>query len=211
MQSKLKIFKTTNKIKAVVKYLIIAFFFSSFFIFLFTLAFGSKFEGYLSILNSMSININEKAEKTSEFNLKSNKPSWGDEFGTISIPSISLTLPVVHGDSMDLIVNRVGHYAGSYFPGEGGSVILPGHNSKNIFHELPKLNIGDEIIIETTYGTYTYEIYKTLIIENNDDDKLPVQSDMEILMLYTCYPVDAIWYAKYRYVVYAIKVGDTNE
>ena len=65
------------------------------------------------------------------------------------------------------------------------------------------LKIGDEIKITTSYGEYTYKIYDMELINETDVDKLPIQRDKEILMIYTCYPFNNIGYATQRYVVYA--------
>ena len=62
---------------------------------------------------------------------------------------------------------------------------------------------GDEIKITTSYGEYTYKIYDMELINETDVDKLPIQRDKEILMIYTCYPFNNIGYATQRYVVYA--------
>ena len=39
--------------------------------------------------------------------------------------------------------------------------------------------------------------------EENETDKLPIQKDKEILMIYTCYPFVYVGYTTQRYVVYA--------
>ena len=41
------------------------------------------------------------------------------------------------------------------------------------------------------------------LIKETEVDKLPIQKDKEILMVYTCYPFNNIGYATQRYVVYA--------
>ena len=41
------------------------------------------------------------------------------------------------------------------------------------------------------------------LIKETELDKLPVQKEKEILMIYTCYPFNNIGYTTQRYVVYA--------
>ena len=82
-------------------------------------------------------------------------------------------------------------------------MILAGHNFKTFLANLPKAQIGDEIVIETTYGNFTYKIYDTKIIQESEVSEVPIQKDKEILMIYTCYPIHNIGYASQRYVVYA--------
>ena len=78
-----------------------------------------------------------------------------------------------------------------------------GHNSKKVFRRFSKLELGDEIIVNTSYGEYTYKIYDMKLINENEIEELPIQKDKEILMVYTCYPFNNIGYATQRYVVYA--------
>ena len=97
----------------------------------------------------------------------------------------------------------MGHSSGSYFPGEGGSIIYMGHNSKKMFRRFSELQKGNEIKVTTSYGEYVYKIYDMQLIKETEVDKLPIQRDKEILMVYTCYPFNNVGYATQRYVVYA--------
>lgn len=78
-----------------------------------------------------------------------------------------------------------------------------GHNSKKVFRRFSELEVGDEITVKTNYGEYKYKIYNMELIEETEYDKLPIQREKEILMVYTCYPFNNIGYTKQRYVVYS--------
>ena len=78
-----------------------------------------------------------------------------------------------------------------------------GHNSKKVFRRFSELQIGDEIKVTTTYGEYNYKIYDMQLINETELEKVPIQKDEEILMVYTCYPFNNVGYATQRYVVYA--------
>ncbi len=80
---------------------------------------------------------------------------------------------------------------------------MAGHNFKSFLANLPKVKVGDIISLKTTYGTFNYEVSKTKIVNEDDVDEVPVQKDKEILMLYTCWPINNIGHASQRYVVYA--------
>lgn len=41
------------------------------------------------------------------------------------------------------------------------------------------------------------------LINETEIDKLPIQKDKEVLMIYTCYPFNNIGYTTQRYVIYA--------
>ncbi len=193
-------------IKATIKYLIVALLITIVIVMGIYLLFGQEVNETLSIASKVAIDIeNKKVEETtmSEDNKIQNYPEYGTQYATIEIPRINVNLPVYFGDTLEVLKKGVGHSSGSYFPGEGGSIIYMGHNSKNMFRRFSELQLGDEIKVTTSYGEYTYKIYDMQLINEKDVDKLPIQKEKEILMVYTCYPFNNIGYATQRYVVYA--------
>ncbi len=136
-------------------------------------------------------------------------PKWGTIWATLKIPDIGLEAPIYHGDTPEMIDAGIGHYAGSYFPGEGASVIFASHNSKEHFMYLPQLHVGSQVIVEAVYGTLVYEVTSTKIIQDTDTASLPIQTDEEILMMYTCYPMGTNEYKVQRYVVYSKLVSES--
>ena len=193
-------------IKATIKYLIVALFIIIVIVGAIYLLFGQEVNETFSIIRKVANDIeNKKVEQTqmSEDNTLENYPEYGTQYATIKIPRINADLPVYFGDTLEVLKNGVGHSSGSYFPGEGGSIIYMGHNSKNMFRRFSELQLGDEMTVTTSYGEYTYKIYDMQLIKETDVDKLPIQKEKEILMVYTCYPFNNIGYATQRYVVYA--------
>lgn len=128
-----------------------------------------------------------------------NRPTLGEEFARINIPTISLDYPVIHGDDDNDLAKGIGHYAGSTIPGENGNVVLAGHRD-TVFKNLGKVKIGDIITMKTYYGTYNYKASNIRIV-NSDDRTVVVTSDKEMLTIYTCYPFDYIGSAPKRYVI----------
>ena len=205
----LKVIKKT--IKATIFNLIVALFIIILILFIADLFFRAKISEAVSLANKISINIDEKEEEKeieiSEKNEIKNYPEYGTKYANIEIPAIDVDLPVYYGDTLEILKNGVGHSSGSFFPGEGGSIIFMGHNSKKIFRRFSELKIGDRITVKATYGTYEYNIYNMKLINETDLDELPIQDEKEILMVYTCYPFNNIGYATQRYVVYAERVN----
>ena len=78
-----------------------------------------------------------------------------------------------------------------------------GHNTSGFLRKLPEIEIGTKIEINAVYGDYTYTVYDTKVVPQTQLDAVPVQREQEILMLYTCYPVNSIGHAKNRFIVYA--------
>lgn len=199
--------KLGKLIKATIIDLIVALLVTVILFIVLNLFLGQKIDLVFGIANTISIDVANKETKKIEYDLSQNQlksyPEYGTQYATIEIPKIGVDLPVYFGDTMELLKKGVGHSSGSYFPGEGGSIIYMGHNSKDVFRRFGELQIGDEITVKANYGEFNYEIYDMQIVEETETDKLPIQKDEEKLMVYTCYPFVNIGYTTQRYVVYA--------
>lgn len=200
--------KVIQGIKATISSIIVALLIAGILILAIKLFCGQKIEQAFLLVNKVSVTIDENKEVpqttiSQEKNVIENYPEYGTQYGTIKIDKIDKNLPVYFGDTLEILKKGVGHSSGSYFPGEGGSIIYMGHNSKDMFRRFSELELNDEIVVTTTYGEYTYKIYDMKLVKETELDKLPIQKDKEILMVYTCYPFNNIGYATQRYVVYA--------
>lgn len=199
--------KLGQAVKATISSIIVALIITGLLILVINLFLGQEIGKIFSLVNKVSITIDEnktqEATTIGEQNKLKNYPEYGTKYATIEIEKIDASLPVYFGDTLEILKKGVGHSSGSYFPGEGGSIVYMGHNSKNVFRRFSELQIGNEIKVTTTYGEYTYKIYDMKLIKETDLDELPIQNDKEILMVYTCYPFNNIGYTTQRYVVYA--------
>ena len=198
--------KKNRTLKATIINIIVALFNSFLIVLIIYLILGQKINKTISLVDKISIDIENKKETVTVLNTDNkieNYPEYGSNYATIIIPKIDVNLPVYFGDTLEILKNGVGHSSGSYFPGEGGSIVYMGHNSEKVFRRFSELEIGDEITVITSYGEYKYRIYDMQLIEETQFDKLPIQSEKEILMVYTCYPFNNIGYTKQRYVVYS--------
>lgn len=197
-----------KSVKATIIDVIVALFIVAIIILVIKISLGQKIEEIILLVNQVAVKVDSTYEQkptqidTSEKKLQ-NYPEYGTKYATIEIPKIDVNLPVYYGDTLEILKKGVGHSSGSYFPGEGGSIIYMGHNSKNVFRRFSELQKGNEIKVTTNYGEYTYKIYDMQLIKETETDKLPIQKEKEILMIYTCYPFNNIGYATQRYVVYA--------
>ena len=210
--------KVLKKAKAIVKRLMIAFFFSAFVVFLVSIFVQNELDKTISLINKFAVFSASTSKK--EANVKIDKlkkrlveyPSYGDVFASIQIPSIGVDVNVYHGDALRLLKYGVGHHAGTYFPGEGGTILIAGHNTSGQFETLPDINVGDEIIISAIYGKYKYKVDSTDILEASVfNENLSINDSEEKLILYTCYPVNTPGFKTKRFIVYASLVGEVNE
>lgn len=128
-------------------------------------------------------------------------PAWGADYSR----------PIAEGtDYYDVLDENIGHYAQSAMPGAVGNFAIAGHRlaygaSMQHIHEL---QIGDEIIIETTDGWYTY-VYRsgeyvapTQVDVLNSVPRVPEQLGSDrLLTLMSCNP---FWSTAERIIAYAI-------
>lgn len=172
--------------------------------------FGKQIKKAIEVVDMISIKTDNSIIPEIKFNQEkstiTNYPEYGSRYGNIKIESLDISLPLYYGDKLSILKNGIGQSSGSYFPGEGGSIICMGHNTKAFLYKLPQIKKGAIIEVETTYGTFRYKVDKTKIVNMYNVDELPIQKEEEILMLYTCYPVNGLGHKTDRFVVYAKKV-----
>jgi sortase A len=129
------------------------------------------------------------------------RPAEGDTVGSPSIPVLKQTLPIIEGTSTDDLKRGVGHFTRSVLPGEKDNCVLSGHRD-TVFAKLGKLKTGDQVIAQTSAGTFTYEI-KGIRIVHADDRTVIVPADHAVLTLTTCYPFNYVGSAPDRYILTA--------
>ena len=130
----------------------------------------------------------------------------GDKIGTLTIPSVNIDVGVYQGDREAEFKLGAGHYAGSYFPGQGNNILIAAHRT-TYFKPLETIAVGDLITFATTYGDYNYIVSEILIIDGRDNS-VAAETEGEQLTLYTCYPFNYFGNAPNRFVVIARPEGN---
>jgi len=128
-------------------------------------------------------------------------PAQGDNIGSLTIPALEQKLPIIEGTGTDELIKGVGHFTQSVLPGEEDNCVLSGHRD-TVFSRLGELKIGDRLIVETSAGTFTYEIKRIRIVDK-DDRTVIVPYDHAVLTVTTCYPFQYIGNAPERYILIA--------
>ena len=111
-------------------------------------------------------------------------PASGEQYGEISCEEAGLQVPLYYGDTYDILEKGVGQSMLSVFPGQTGTTLVGGHDT-TFFAPLEKVEKGMDIVVNTTYGRYTYTVEDISIIDGADYD---ISSEGQQLVLYTCYP-----------------------
>ena len=119
-------------------------------------------------------------------------PSEGDRYATITISGTNVDAPVYYGDTNKILNAGVGTYKDDSrvgIPGEGKTILLAGHNN-TFFNDLQHAEAG-----ATVTGTE--------ILDYQDETAYDFTRTDENLILYTCYPFDALGFTPNRFFVYA--------
>ena len=93
------------------------------------------------------------------------------------------------------------HFVQSVLPGQEDNCVISGHR-ETVFSKIGKLKIGDELILKTSAGTFTYAVSGTRIVDE-DDRTVIVPTDHAVLTMSTCYPFDPLATLSERYIVSA--------
>lgn len=106
----------------------------------------------------------------------------------MEIPSIKLKQPIVEGITEDVIKYFLGKFPESTMPGEVGNFAVAGHRVSDFtdaFINLYKVKPGDNVIVTTKDGKYTYEVEESFIVEPEQVEVLE-NADYEKITLITC-------------------------
>jgi len=135
-------------------------------------------------------------------------PHYGQHYAELRNRRIGLQAPVFYGDNYEILRVGVGHNIGSLLPGFGGTMLFAGHNTSD-FLPFQDIIIGDVVELQTNYGHFEYEVvdmevfHRDVAINAVDFG----QTEIELLIMYTCYPFNVIGRTPYRLFVFAEKIS----
>ena len=133
----------------------------------------------------------------------------GRPIGRIVIPRMNQDDVMLQGTDDATLREGPGHYPDTALPGEGKTIGVAGHRTTYLapFRRINELQKGDEIRVEMPYGTFTYEVEKTDIVDPYD---VEVVDDVgyERIVLTACHP---LYSAAQRYVAFGRLVSAEPE
>ena len=124
-----------------------------------------------------------------------------EQIGTVTIEAASIDVKLYQGDSETSLKLGAGHSTSSYMPGQDHNVVFAGHRT-TYFQPLENVKTGDTVVVETTYGVFTYTVREIKILEADSFSEITKDNGVEQLTLYTCYPFVYIGNAPDRYAIF---------
>lgn len=91
--------------------------------------------------------------------------------GILSIPAIEFESPVLKGATRQNLNLSIATVEPTAEPGADGNFAIAGHNSRTYgrhFNRLSELKSGDELLVETREGNYTYTVTDVYVVEAED-------------------------------------------
>jgi sortase A len=125
----------------------------------------------------------------------------GEAIGRIVVPAMDLNAVFIQGTDTSSLQKGPGHYPDTAFPGEGGTIGIAGHRTTYLapFRHIDSMNRGDRITLQMPYGTFTYQVQKSEIV---DPSRVGIVHKVgyERLVLTACHP---LYSAAERYAIFA--------
>jgi sortase A len=116
-------------------------------------------------------------------------PAKGDPIASIEIPKIGVDWIVVEGVELGQLADGPGHYPDTPMPGQLGNVSIAGHRTTHgaPFYRVDELQQGDEIVVTTVQGRFTYLVEFTQIVTPTQWEVVAPTDDAQ-LTLTSCNP-----------------------
>ncbi len=116
-------------------------------------------------------------------------PPPGEVGGRIEIPRINVDWYFVEGVSVSDLKKGPGHYPTTPFPGQAGNASIAGHRTTYgaPFNRIDELSPGDEIVITTVQGRFTYAMTEQLLVSPSEVEVLDDFGDDRITLT-ACHP-----------------------
>lgn len=116
-------------------------------------------------------------------------PPSGESVANIRIPKIGVDKYVVQGVGLADLRKGPGHYPGTPLPGEQGNAAIAGHRTTYgaPFNRLDELAPGDDVLVTTLKGSFTYTVASTHVVKPDQVEVLD-PTPTPTLTLTTCNP-----------------------
>lgn len=113
----------------------------------------------------------------------------GDKIAIMEIPSLTLKSIIVQGTNMNDLKYYLGHFEDTAMPGANGNFCIAGHSStvyNEILNNLYKVNVNDQIKIQTLTEKFTYVINEKFVVEPTKIDVLEQDNNIKEMTIVTC-------------------------
>lgn len=178
-----------------------------------------SYQGLLSAVDDYNRTLDETGQADLHDAWSYTEPSfdlaeWGlpdGVYARLRVPAAGIDLPLYLGATEDHLNAGAAHLTQTSLPvraveGVSANAVIAGHRgyrANQFFNNIVDLVEGDELFVDTPWGTVGYRVSSIAVIDPADIDAVKIQSGRTMLTLVTCHPL----YENYqRYVVYCDQV-----
>jgi LPXTG-site transpeptidase (sortase) family protein len=122
--------------------------------------------------------------------------------GVLTISKLEIQVPIYNGTDEFNLNRGIGRIKGMAKMHEEGHLALSGHRD-GFFRGLKDIQVGDDILVQSTYGVERYAVSSITVVPKSDISVLNPTSE-KTLTLVTCYPFYFVGNAPERYIVKAV-------
>lgn len=119
--------------------------------------------------------------------------SDGGAMAYLELPTIGVSLPILHGTDDSVLSKAVGHLEWSSLPvgGESTHCVLSGHRglpSSELLTNIDHLEVGDRFYLHVLGETLEYQVDHIAVVEPDDLSLLGITQGEDYVTLVTCTP-----------------------
>lgn len=144
--------------------------------------------------------------------IPADRPVSSKPFALMSVPKLwkeSVAVPIYSGTSAKALAKGLGHVSGSALPGQLGNFAVSGHRATygEPFAKFELLKEGDEVIVDTLEGIFTYSLVADIKVTPEDiwvveprpaiSELQSLPPDAQLITLITC---DPRWSSENRWI-----------
>ncbi len=112
------------------------------------------------------------------------RPVFGEQYAVLRCEAAQIEVPVYWGSTPEMLEHGACQASSSKVLGETGNVVISAHVN-TFFANLSDLQPGDEVVLYTEYGVFTYTVREMVRFENTDKQYVSAKKTDQ-LTLYTC-------------------------
>lgn len=176
---------------------------------------GVDLQGLLDAMRDYNLQIDASGQSALVDAWSYERPSfrledWGlpsEVVGYLDVPHMGATLPIYLGATEDNMSKGAVQLSQTSLPigswgGSSNNTVIAAHRnhwSAGLFHDIDKMRPGDPVYVENLWGSLTYHVSGTTIIDPSDIDAVRIQPGRDMVTLISCHP---LYHNYQRFVVY---------
>ena len=137
------------------------------------------------------------------------KADYPPPLGVLTISDVNIQVPVFNGADEHILDRGAGRIKGMARMDGVGNLGISAHRD-SFFRSLKDIELGDEVLVQTTRGVDRYAVSDIRIVDKHDHSVLEETEDKR-LTLVTCYPFYYAGHAPKRFIVTALPATDAIE